>query len=105
MSEISGAGRGSQGHPAGSVFVLPPQGQPGAVVPPGIILSVCAGICRSSWAGDAYLLPASACGGEQQRGGALEGRSGQQVNLLLTVSGHEAGRRRRNMRIPAGISR
>ncbi len=39
----------SQGHPAGSVFVLPPQGQPGASSATGIILSVCAGICRSNW--------------------------------------------------------
>ena len=48
--EISGAGRGFTGHPAGSVFVLPPLGAARLpVVPPGIILSVCAGICRSNW--------------------------------------------------------
>lgn len=80
----------SQGHPAGSVFVLPPQGQPGASRATRDNLERLRGHLQKQ------LGQATRICCQPQRVGvnssvavALEGRSGQQVHLLLTVSGHE----------------
>ncbi|EFN9269306.1 TPA: acetyltransferase [Escherichia coli] len=80
----------SQVHPAGSVFVLPPQGQPGASRATRDNLERLRGHLQKQ------LGPVTRICCQPQRVGvnssvavALEGRSGQQVNLLLTVSGHE----------------
>ena len=76
----------SQGHPAGSVFVLPPQGQPGASRATRDNLERLRGHLQKQ------LGPVTRICCQPQRVGvnssvavALEGRSGQQVNLLLTV--------------------
>ncbi|HAO0314881.1 TPA: acetyltransferase [Escherichia coli] len=81
----------SQVYPAGSVFVLPPQGQPGAsratrdnleclrghlLTQLGQVTRVC---CQPQRVGVNSSVAV-----------ALEGLSGQQVHLLLTVSGHES---------------
>ncbi len=77
-------------HPAGSVFVLPPQGLPGASHATRDNLERLRGHLQKQ------LGPVTCICCQPQRVGVnssvavtLEGQSGQQVNLLLTVSGHE----------------
>ena len=82
----------SQGHPAGSVFVLPPQGQPGASSATRDNLERLRGHLQKQ------LGPVTRICCQPQRVGvnssvavALEGRSGQQVNLLRTGWGPAGG--------------
>ncbi|EGI39966.1 hypothetical protein [Escherichia coli] len=81
----------SQGHSAGIVFVLPPQGQPGASRATLDNLERLRGHLQKQ------LRQVTRICCQPQRVGVnssvavtLEGRSGRQVNLLLTVSGHES---------------